>query len=204
MRPAANRAEATTPRWLSNWRNWQTERVTLNPSGVPAAHQAYMPDYGVAPGVGTPLPWTWAEERLVRTHNYWVTSVGVAGEPHSLPVWGVWLAGGGPFVFSCGPRSRKARNIATNPLVNVSGDDTVECVSVQGVAERLAPEFVDAAIAHYVAKYASPDEQPAEELADFLRQNPFYVVRPVRGFGIIERAAEFSTKATRWVWPTLL
>ena len=41
------------------------------------------------------------------------------------------------FVFSCAPDARKARNIAQNPQVCVMIDDTVECVSLEGIATPL-------------------------------------------------------------------
>jgi hypothetical protein len=91
------------------------------------------------------LPWAWAEERLVVAHNYWVA---VAG-PHASPVWGLWREDG--FVFSCGPRSRKARALSRDPRLVVhleSGDDVV---IVEGWAERAAA--TDDVIDEYERKY---------------------------------------------------
>ena len=91
------------------------------------------------------LSWGWAEERLAAAHNYWVS---VAG-PHASPVWGLWRKGG--FVFSCGPRSRKARTLAEDPRLVVhleSGDDVV---IVEGWAERAAA--TDDVIDEYERKY---------------------------------------------------
>ncbi|MDQ3146483.1 MAG: pyridoxamine 5'-phosphate oxidase family protein, partial [Actinomycetota bacterium] len=65
-----------------------------------------MPGYGIwgpTEGRGV-LPWSWAEERLASSHRYWVASVGPAGQPHAMPVWGVWLTGS--LWFSTGGRSR--------------------------------------------------------------------------------------------------
>ena len=66
-----------------------------------------MPDYGVPADLDGVLPWSWAQERLERTRNFWVVTVDPAARPHAMPVWGVWLSGPQEFWFSCGPGSRK-------------------------------------------------------------------------------------------------
>lgn len=165
----------------------------------PAAMRPQMAGYGVPDDTEGVLPWAWAEERLVRNRNYWVVTATSDGRPHSLPVWGVWRPDPTAFVFSCAPTARKARNMAANPQVCVTVDDTVECVSVEGRAAVLSdPAAQDAAIDAYVVKYWEPDKRA--EMADFLRQNALWVVRPERAFAIIEREEEFAARATKWVW----
>src|SRR5205814_2209208 len=81
-----------------------------------------FPGYGVPDDAGGMLPWSWAEGRLASAHNYWVATAGPG--PHASPVWGLWQGGG--FLFSCGQRSRKARDLAQDPRVVVhleSGDE---------------------------------------------------------------------------------
>lgn len=162
-----------------------------------------MSDYGVPADPAGALPWSWAQERLVANRNYWVVTASAAGQPHALPVWGVWLPETDRFWFSCSPNARKARNLAENPRCVVTVDDTVECVSVEGRA-RLADadadadaDAVDAMIAAYLAKYW---EDPAvhEEMAAFVRGHTIFVFTPARAFGIIEREDEFASRATRW------
>ena len=124
-----------------------------------------------------------------------VTASG-AGRPHALPVWGVWDDDVHRFCFSCGPSSRKARNIAANPAVAFACSDTVECVSVEGVATILADddERRDRWIERYVEKY----EPGSDSMAEFVRRHLVIEVVPDRAFGIVEREDEFSTRATRW------
>lgn len=157
-----------------------------------------MPDYGVDTPSWEPLPWSWATERLVPNRNYWVVTASADGRPHALPVWGVWDVDADRFGFSCGPRSRKARNLAVNPRVVVAVDDTVECVSVEGAAYEVADDANQSTwIERYLAKYSplAPDLN-----AEFLRVNLLYEVTPERAFAIIEREAEFAARATRWVF----
>ena len=72
--------------------------------------------------------------------NYWIVTASGEGRPHAMPTWGVWDDGEQRFAFSCGPRSRKAGNVAANPQIAVAVDDTVECLSVEGRAERVTDD----------------------------------------------------------------
>ena len=157
-----------------------------------------MPDYGVDTPSWAPLPWSWAATRLVATRNFWVVTASGDGRPHALPVWGVWDEGDARFGFSCGPRSRKARNLAANPFAVVMVDDTVECVSVEGQAGVVGDDDRrELWIERYLAKY-----QPvsADLSADFVRENLVVEFVPARAFAVIEREEEFSARATRWVF----
>jgi Pyridoxamine 5'-phosphate oxidase len=165
---------------------------------MPQPERPYMPDYGVPTDLDGALPWSWAEERLVRNKNYWLVTASAAGRPHALPLWGIWRIEQADFVFSCGPHSRKARNLAENPLACVTIDDTVECVSVEGTAEPLpAGERTDA-LGIYVTKYAEPEARA--QMAEFVGSHPMYVLHPERAFAVIEREDEFAARATRWRW----
>ena len=154
-----------------------------------------MPGYGVETADWRPLPWTWAAERLVAGRNFWLVTVSSAGAPHAMPVWGVWDDGDLQFAFSCGPRSRKASNLAANSNVVVTTEDTVEALSIEGRAAPVEGERQDVWIARYLAKYTAL----APELsAEFIRQNLLFEVVPSRALAIIEREDEFAARATRW------
>ena len=157
-----------------------------------------MSSYGVP--VDDPdglLPWQWADERLVANRNYWVVTVDADGRPHSMPVWGLWKSDDERFWFSCAPDAFKARNMKGNPHVVVTTSDTVEVVSVEGTAE-LKPAQLEVALA--IGEKYEPHEQSADQLTDFMMQQPMYEVTPHKAFGLIERADEFGKCATRWVW----
>ena len=157
-----------------------------------------MRDYGVPDGAAGLLDWAWAERRLVSSHSYWVVTADLTDRPHALPVWGVWRDPG-RFWFSCGSSARKARNLRANPQMVVTADSTVEVVSIEGRAREVSGAECEPAIADYVAKYVEPAGYA--DLADFLRRHTMFVMTPSRGFGVIDRAEEFATRATRWRWP---
>lgn len=157
-----------------------------------------MSDYGVSDDPEGALPWSWAAERLSANRNYWVITVDAVGQPHAMPVWGVWHDDES-FWFSCSPTALKVRNIAQNPRVVVATSDTAEVVSVEGVANaQHAPH--DIALA-WATKYHD-STQTIDEMIGFFASNASFCVAPTKAIGLIERADEFAQSATRWTWAT--
>jgi PPOX class probable F420-dependent enzyme len=151
-----------------------------------------MPDYGVkGPDEGSGLlPWAWAEDRLARSRNYWVTSLWPDGRPHSMPVWAVW--DGDALWFSSGRRSRKARNLAADPRCVVATEDANEPVVVEGGAEIVhEPDAIERVARLMDAKYGGIT-------AEFLAAHATIRVRPRRAFGIAHD--DFTGSPTRWVF----
>ncbi len=159
----------------------------------PVGERPIMPDYGVQDAEDwQALPWSWAAAKLAAARNFWLCTASVTGQPHALPLWGVWDEATHRFCFSCGPRSRKAADVAANPHVAFAPEDTVECVSVEGTAAVIADPRLQYWISLYRAKYGRGVS------AAFLRSNLMVEVTPERAYAIIEREPEFSTRATRW------
>jgi nitroimidazol reductase NimA-like FMN-containing flavoprotein (pyridoxamine 5'-phosphate oxidase superfamily) len=158
-----------------------------------------MAAYGVPDDLDGALPWSWAEERLRTTRNFWLVTVNGDGRPHALPVWGIWLPERQRFGFSCAPTARKARNIAANDQVVFTTDNSVECVSVEGLAVAIDGAERIAVAEAWARKYVD-GTQTLEEMEAFFSENAAYEVIPDRAFGIIETEELFSTAATRWVW----
>ncbi len=152
-----------------------------------------MPGYGLrAAGEGTGLlPWSWAEERLVSSRNYWVTTVWPDGRPHVMPVWGMWHDSS--FWFSSSKPSRKARNLAANPHCTIATEDAANPVVVEGVAELIDdPADLASMLSLENEKYAT--NYGIETLDPAL--NSAFRVRPTWAFGL--RADDFTGSPTRW------
>jgi hypothetical protein len=156
----------------------------------PIPDRPHMPGYGVEPASsGGLLDWSWAEQRLARSHDYWLASIHPAGRPHLMPVWGVYLDGS--LWCSTGPESRKALNLAANPAVSVATVDAGQPVIVEGVAaavtDRDAVERFSAAMdAKYGTTYG----------AEFYSANLTLRVDLRQVFGLDTEA--FTTSPTRW------
>lgn len=151
-----------------------------------------MPGYGILDansGRGL-LPWSWAAERLAQARTYFVATTRLNGQPHAMPVWGVWLDDA--FYFSTGQQSRKARNLAANPHCVVCVEHADEALIVEGVAEQVTDPGLRQLFANaYGAKY----EWDMEEFAE-----PIYVVQPTVVFAFLSGTGEFTGSATRWVF----
>ena len=152
-----------------------------------------MPGYGLRhAGEGTGLlPWSWAEERLVSSRNYWLTTIWPDGRPHTMPVWGVWHDGS--LWFSSSKGSRKARNLSRDPRCTVATEDAVNPVVVEGRAELVTnPDDLARMLALENAKYST--DYGIEMLDPAV--NASFRIRPVWAFGL--QADDFTGSPTRW------
>jgi PPOX class probable F420-dependent enzyme len=159
----------------------------------PRASRPYMPGYGIqGPAQGTGLlPWSWATERLTRSHDYWVATTRPDGRPHVMPVWGVWWDDA--LWFSSSVRSSKARNLAADPRCAITTDNPLEPVVLEGTAVAVRDGeairgFGDRLGAKYDTDYGVDFFDPDV--------NATYRVTPTWAFGLLE--SDFEGSPTRW------
>ena len=146
-----------------------------------------MPGYGLPDHNKGLLPWSWVNQRLSKSHNYWISTVRPDGSPHTMIVWGIWL--GRVFYFSTGRQSRKARNLGANPKCVVCSERASEAVIVEGVAHELREGVLRKRFFRlYESKYHW-------DMSSYQRET-VYAVRPVTVFGLDEKAS--LNRATRW------
>jgi hypothetical protein len=156
------------------------------------------PTRPVAPGYGFPestkglLTWSWAEQRLKKSHNYWITTVKPDGSPHTMVVWGLWHDG--RFLFSTGSKSRKVQNLAENPHCVVCTERADEAVIVEGVAEIADVAARRKLIPAYERKYDWDLSKMKEDMLSM--KEPVFAVRPKTVFALWEKY--FQSKSTRW------
>jgi len=135
----------------------------------------------------TPPTWDSITERVRTSRNYWICSLSPDGQPHALPVWGIWLEDCLYFVTK--RASKKARNLLANPKVAIhleSGDDVV---SFQGiVAEVRDPTRMDQVATVYTAKYNGDEIFPDIEVV--------FELLPQLAFTWLE--SNYHQTATRW------
>jgi len=154
-----------------------------------------MPGYGTLPaaeGRGL-LPWSWAEERLATSHDFWLATVTPPGVPHLMPVWGIWQAG--QLWFSSSNGSRKARNLAAEPRCTVSTSDPAEPVVVHGRAERVTS--TDALTGLLAAENAKYGTSYGWEMVD-PASNSVFALRPEWVFAL--DSGDFTGSPTRFTF----
>jgi PPOX class probable F420-dependent enzyme len=127
--------------------------------------------------------------KLSAARNYWVTTVGPGGAPQSTPVWAIWTTD--TLYFTCGRDTKKARNLARNPRLDVHLESGDEVVVVHGIAHELAdPSLEPPLISAFREKYGHeviPDSMDA-------LNGRFYAVRP----RAVLAWMHFPTDVTRW------
>ena len=162
----------------------------------PPADRPYMPGYGIEPaqgGTGELLPWSWAEERLVESHTFWLATHWPDGRPHVMPVWAIWHAGA--LWFSSSNQSRKARNLSNDPRCVLTTEDPENPVVVEGTAELLvAQSDLETLLAIENAKYGTSYGMDMLDPA----LNSAFRVRPRWVFAL--QSERFTATPTRWVF----
>jgi hypothetical protein len=158
----------------------------------PRASRIATPGYGFPKGTKGLLPWSWAERRLKKSHNYWITSVKPDGSPHTMVVWGLWQDG--RFLFSTGSTSRKAHNLERNTNCVVCTEHADEAVIVEGVAEVADVAARRTFLPAYEKKYKFDMSSMNEGILSM--KEPVFSVRPRVAFALWEKY--FQSKSTRW------
>lgn len=136
--------------------------------------------------------WRWALERLEKSHNYWIATSRPDARPHLMIVWGVWWQDA--FWFSTGPRTRKARNLASNTNCVVGTEKADEAIILEGVAEEVKDRAVWKQMCEQYNRKYGGDVYPMLESSG----GSVYRVRPQTAFGQDEHAENFADAMTRW------
>jgi hypothetical protein len=162
------------------------------PLPKPKTSRPLAPGYGFPEGSKGLLPWTWAEQRLKKSHNYWITTAKPDGSPHTMVVWGLWQDG--RLLFSTGSNSRKARNLAQNRNCVLCNEHAHEAVIVEGVAELADVASRRKFLSTYQRKYKFDMSSMKGDILSM--KEPVFAVRPRVVFGLWEK--HFQSKSTRW------
>jgi hypothetical protein len=162
----------------------------------PQASRPYWPDALESSKDATTglKPWSWALERLEKSHNYWIATSRSDGRPHLMLVWGIWWQD--TFWFSTGPRARKAKNIATDPRCVIGTEEADEAVILEGTAEEIKDRAIWKTVCQeYDRKYGG-NVLPLLESSG----GNVYRVLPRVAFGQDEHAENFTESVTRWTF----
>lgn len=152
------------------------------PAGPTRSRPSFPSGYGISANDQGLLDWSWAEERLTASRNYWIVTTRGDGSPHAAPVWGLWVDGA--VVFGTSPESRKARNLERDRRVVVHLESGDEVVIVEGLADRT--HLDDRMADLYGAKYEfRPDPGPG-----------WWRVDPRVAYGWLE--SDYPSTATRF------
>lgn len=158
--------------------------------GRPTTESSYgIPEDDPADVDADLLDWAFVGNVMANDRAYWVATAGEDANPHTRPVWGVWVDD----TFHCGggPKTRWVRTLTENPSVTVHRQDAEKVVIIEGEAERLDDEGDDV------------DEDRLERIDDAYEQKydvrhgtPVFAVHPDR----VLAWTDFPTDATKWTF----
>ena len=160
----------------------------------PKASRPHWPDMTAMPSDPSEglKPWSWALERIEKSHNYWIATARPDGRPHLMLVWGIWWQDA--FWFSTGPRTRKAKNMAAHAHVVIGTEDADEAVILEGVPQEIKDRSLWQQFAQVYNRKYGGDVEPLLVAS----QGEVYRVQPRVVFGQDEHATYFAESVTRW------
>src|SRR5262249_6590812 len=129
--------EKTIPDPLRRTGGVMTKRARAATSGPTASRPWFPREYGVSTDGKGLLPWSHVVDRMTRAQHYWICTTGPDGAPHATPVDGLWLDD--RLYFGGSPRTRRQRNLATNPSVCVHLESAADVVLLHGDARPARP-----------------------------------------------------------------
>ncbi len=149
------------------------------------------------------LPWWWAEQRLKKSHNYWITTVTgrASRQLHTLfplsthmVIWGLWQDG--CFLFCTGARVAQGQKPGAQFALRGVHRRRSEAVIVEGVAEIADIAARRRMLPVYERKYKFDMGKMKNDILSM--KEPVFAVRPRVAFGLWEK--HFVGKSTRWTF----
>jgi hypothetical protein len=162
----------------------------MNPTAEPVADRPYMPDYGIPTSTEGILPWSHVTERMTAAKYYWITTVSPEGHPHATPVDGLWV--NDQLCFGGSPKTRRNRNLASNPAVCVHLESGIDVVILHGEAHAL--RVTDRDLAAQLAQGTIEKYGYSMKPEDYLETEGVYAFRP----RLVLAWSDFPKDATRW------
>lgn len=145
--------------------------------------------YGLSAEAGLEhASWPDTLAKIDASRSWWISTTRPDGRPHAMPVWGIVAAG--RILFSTGPTSVKAQNLAHNPALVMHTESGDDVIVIEGSAASVAGADLPADfVARYEQKYGFEVDTADPGFG-------FFQVVPVKGFTWLE--ASFAETAVRW------
>jgi general stress protein 26 len=110
------------------------------PQAIPAKK---VPGYQMPEEATNLLSWEFVSASMTASHYYWLTTTAANGQPHAVPVWGIWYNHRVHFEGSM--RTAWARHLVRNPRVTVHLPNAEQVVIIEGKAHIIEDNDIDEA-----------------------------------------------------------
>jgi PPOX class probable F420-dependent enzyme len=122
-------------------------------------------------------------DRMLRSESVvWLSTVGIDGQPHLVPIWFSW--DGETVLIASKPHARKVANLRANPAVMLAlgePDDDFDVGMIEGVAELPTETATELLPAGHLAKYRTQMAAIGLTPDEFLRTYSQVIrIRPTR------------------------
>lgn len=162
---------------------------TSGPTGAERSRPVTESSDGIPEDDAALLDWAFVGNVMANDREYWVATVGEQNQPHTRPVWGVWVDN----TFHCGDgaETRWVKNATANPTVTVHRQDAEKVVIIEGEAERLDAD-ADGADGDQLERI----DDAYEQKYDVRHGTPVFAIHPDR----VLAWTDFPTDATEWTF----
>ena len=134
------------------------------------------------------LEWDFVAKRMSEATYYWIATADANGQPHTVPLWGIWYKN--RVHFDGHPKIRWARNLIQNPQIAVHVPNAQEVVIIEGRAQIIEDDDIDEATWHILDSTYQTKYKTAVG-------SPYWVVIPQK---VIAWDAQRLDHMTRWLF----
>ena len=123
-----------------------------SPDPIPIPDRPYIPGYGIATDSNNLITWETVRSWMLEPKNYWISTTRKSGNPHAVPVWGIWQDATDTFFFGGGP-TQKTKNMENNPNVVVHTESGTHMVIIEGIVKEIPETWQSKIDDAYEIKY---------------------------------------------------
>jgi hypothetical protein len=166
-----------------------SKKPPSRPINNPIASRPNIPaEYGMPKNSKGLLPWSHVVDRMTHAMHYWICTIDMHARPHVTPVDGLWL--GNKLYFGGSPRTKRNRNLSTNPAASVHLDSSDDVIILNGRAHLSTP---DHELAVQLSKTSAEKYGYAPKPEDYVSSG-VHIFQPLMVFAW----KQFPKDVTRW------
>lgn len=144
----------------------------------------FIPNYGIEESEEGLMEWDFVEKEMTKSKFYWLSTTTKKGNPHAIPIWGIWLDT--TFFFGGGPDTKNRKNLQNNPYIIVHTESGADVVILEGTVSVEKDDSInDKIVEIYKEKYKLDHPKP------------FYRVDPKKAFAWTSE--NYAKTPTKWI-----